>query len=110
LYLGIAISAAGIQRMIHLAASAGAHHGDGAILGVAIGLVMLSMIVILDAGHMRLVTWRVVGWQLALAMATVGAGLAESMLPPVLLVFALAALCASQLVVTRSAAAWGLIL
>ena len=103
LYLGIAVAAAGLERMVHLAAEADPRHAQGSMLAVALGLVMAAMVIISAVNPQQRPTSRAVVLQVALAGATAAAGFAESLLSPAGLVIVLAALCAAQLGVSRGA-------
>lgn len=100
-YLGIAVAAAGVELMVHLAADAAPHHGVGTLLGAALAVTMVAMVVIGAVNPHGRPPARIVSLQLALAGVAVVVGLAESVLTPAVLVLALAALCAMQLAISR---------
>jgi low temperature requirement protein LtrA len=102
LYLGIAVAAAGLERMVHLAADADPRHGEGAILGAALAVVMLAMVVIGAVNPQRPPSSRIIAVQIALAGLAACAGTAEALLTPAVLVLVMAMLCATQLAVFRS--------
>lgn len=101
LYLGIAVAAAGLERMVHLAAEASPHHGDGVLLGGALAATMLAMVVIALTGPQARPGATRVALQIALAAAAFAIGVAEAVMPPAVVVAALAIACAAQLSVGR---------
>ncbi len=102
LYLGIAVAAAGIQRIVHLGSAAELHGVDGVLLATSLSVVMAAMTFIGAAGPQRRHGRSVVTRHLAVAGLAVFTGLASALLPPVVLVVVLTALCALQLAVSIS--------
>jgi low temperature requirement protein LtrA len=103
LYLGIAVAAAGVERMVHFAAGEHPPHGDGLILSLALAIVMLSMVVILASSPHGTWSRGRFATQIAIAAAAVASGLAESVLSPAILVLLFAVLCALQVALSQRA-------
>jgi low temperature requirement protein LtrA len=96
LYLGIAVAAAGVERIVHDGAARELHSADGLILGTALGAAMAALAVIGHAAphqHRR----RSVRPHLALACATPLFAFAAPLASSVWFVIVFTTLCAAQL-------------
>ena len=97
LYLGIAVAAAGVERIVHLGAAAELHRADGAVLGASLGVAMAAMTCIAATGPRLHRRPRILMNHLGIAALAIVVGLAGPAITPVVLVMALTALCAAQL-------------
>ena len=96
LYLGIAIAAAGIERVVHLGSSGYGHGEDGVILAAALATVMAALAVIGLVGPKRQ-SRTIVLAHLGIAGLCGVAGPIAAHLAPVALVIILAIACVLQL-------------
>ena len=99
-YLGVAVTGAGIQRIVHSGAAESLHGADGMILGMSLSLVMAALTLIAATGPERRVVRRRLPAHLGLATGAALVGAGAGHLPPVALVVSLCALCAAQLLLT----------
>jgi low temperature requirement protein LtrA len=101
LYLGIAVAAAGVERVVHTGAAATLHTTDAVVLGSALGAVMLAMTVIGASGpHGR--RGHAVPSHLAVAAMALACAWAASLVPAFLFVMVLTTLCVAQLGIAMS--------
>jgi low temperature requirement protein LtrA len=101
LYLGIAVTFAGIERIVHDGAAAALHGRDGVILGGGLSLAMLALAMIRNSRARA----RTQQGSFHLGMAVVAAlvGSAGALVPAVYVVIALTSVCLVQLSVALSA-------
>ena len=107
LYLGIVVTGAGVERIVTAASKHALTGVEAMILAGAVATMMGAMMTIdrTSAGHRRHPESAVVGTSMTLVMATLGIGISGLFTVPVVLIAALASLCALQLVLSLRAGA-----